>query len=176
MINRTSSHHIHGFTLIETIIYIGLFGIMFTGIFVSIYPIFTSTDRLTKNITSEGEAAFILSKINYALSDTVTSSTGRITIPPEGSTTNKLILINDTEKYHFSQGTSGTFCAAPLICKQLLLSKDGDIATPLNASRISIENFKVKHVAGAGGAARYIEVSFTANGRAIGPVRYYVHF
>ena len=178
MTTAMPAHHKQsGFTLLESIIYIGLFSIIFTGIFVSVYPIFSGAERLTKNIATEGESAFILSKINYAIANTVTSSTGVVTTPAAGTASTTLVLSSGgTEKYRFSGDTSGTFCAAPLLCQMLLMSKDGGTALPLNASRVNINNFSVKHVAPTGGAARYLEISFTANSQAVGPVRYYLKF
>lgn len=166
-----------GFTLIETIIYIGLFSLIFTGIFVSIYPLFTGAARMTSNIAIEGESAFILAKIKYALSDTITSPEGVVTTPSAGTTGNTLVLEFDgDERFVFAVDNSNTFCSAPLICKLLALSVEGATAQPLNAGRVQIENFSVKHVAPTGGAPRYLDVSFTANGEPIGPVRYYLHF
>lgn len=166
-----------GFTLIETIIYIGLFSLIFTGIFVSIHPLFTGAARMTKNIAIEGESAFILAKIDYALSDTVTSSQGIVTTPAAGATANSLVLeFGGNEQFEFTLDNSNTFCSAPLVCKMLTLSEDGAAAQPLNAGRVQIENFSVTHVAPSGPVPRYLDVSFTANGESIGPVRYYLHF
>jgi type II secretory pathway pseudopilin PulG len=166
-----------GFTLIETIIYIGLFSLIFTGIFVSIHPLFTGAARMTRNIAIEGESAFILAKIEYALSDTITAQEGTITTPTEGATSTTLVVEFDgAERFAFALDNSNSFCSAPLVCKMLTLSEDGAAAQPLNAGRVQIENFSVTHVAPTGGAPRYLDVSFTANGEAIGPVRYYLHF
>ena len=51
-----------GFTLLETIIYIGLFGLIFSGILTSIYPILTGADRLTEDILINSEKEFIFAK------------------------------------------------------------------------------------------------------------------
>lgn len=166
-----------GFTLIETIVYIALFSIIFVGIFVSIFPIFTSAERLTKNIATEGESAFILSKINYALNSTITDANGTITTPSAGNTATSLVLsYSGTEKYRFAMDTSGTYCAAPLLCQMLTVSTNSGTALPLNASRVNITNFSVKHVAPSGGTPRYLDISFDANGVHIGPVRYFLRF
>lgn len=167
-----------GFTLIETIIYIGLFALIFTGIFVSIYPIFTGAERLTKNVATEGETAFVLSKIDYTLSSTLIDSNGTITSPAAGATGNTLVLsYNGTEKFRFAGSTSSTYCVSPLICKVITLDTNhASDAVPLNTQRVQIENLSVTHVAPSGGALRYIDVSFTANGKSVGPIRYYLHF
>jgi len=166
-----------GFTLIETIIYIGLFSLIFTGIFMSIHPLFTGAARMTNNIAIEGESAFILAKIDYALSDTITSSQGIVTTPAAGATANTLVMeFGGNEKFEFALDNSNSFCSAPLVCKMLTLSEDGAAAQPLNAGRVQIENFSVTHIDPPGEEPRYLDVSFTANGEHIGPVRYYLHF
>ena len=143
----------------------------------SIHPLFTGAARMTKNIAIEGESAFILAKIDYALFDTITTSQGRVTTPAEGATANILVLeFGGNEQFEFALDNSNTFCSAPLICKMLTFSEDGAAPHPLNASRVQIENFSIAHVAPTGGAPRYLDVSFTANGEPIGPVRYYLHF
>ena len=177
-----------GFTLIETIIYIGLFSLIFTGIFVSIHPLFTGAARMTSNIAIEGESAFILAKIEYALSDTVTSKDGGVISPAAGAAAANELVIgfdtdnndifnnNDTVHFRFALDNSNAFCSAPLVCKMLTLSEDGAAAQPLNAGRVQISEFLVKHVDPPGEEPRYLDVSFTANGEPIGPVRYYLHF
>jgi type II secretory pathway pseudopilin PulG len=174
-----------GFTLLETIIYIGLFSLIFSGIFVSIFPIFTGAERLTKNIAIEGESAFVLAKIDYALAHTITSEDGGIISPLAGApASNELVIGRDTdnngsfdeEQFRFVEDNSNTFCTAPLVCKMLTLSENGAPALPLNATRVHMENFSVSHTAPTAGEPRYLDISFTAGGELIGPVRYYLHF
>lgn len=175
MIKKLHSSTSAGFTLIETIIYIGLFALIFSGIFASIYPIFAGAERLTRNIASEGETAFILAKIDYALSSTMIDSKGTLATPGG----NQLVLsYNGIEKFRFAGSTSSSFCVTPLICKVLTLKTNGgsNPEVPLNAQRVQIENLVVIHVAPTGGGPRYVDISFTANGKFIGPVRYYAHF
>ena len=176
-----SAHNKNGFTLIETIIYIGLFSLIFTGIFVSIYPIFTGAERLTKNIAGEGETAFILARLDYALGHVITDPSGQIVSPAEGETSSVLILEYDnTERFRFAENSSNEFCTAPLLCHTLTQSDDGGRAFPLNTQRVSIQNFEVIHTAPSGSTPRFIDVTFKVNGTEpgdnVGPIRYYVHF
>ncbi len=166
-----------GFTLIETIVYIGLFSLIFTGIFVSIYPIFTGAERLTRNIAGEGETVFVLAKIEYALGNVIVDDLGIITSPAEGTTANTLTLAyNGTERFSFAENNTNTFCTAPLLCHTLTESTDSGDDLPLNTQRVSIQNFSVNHVAPTSNSSRYIDVSFTVNDSPVGPIRYYVHF
>jgi type II secretory pathway pseudopilin PulG len=170
-------HNNRGFTLVETIIYIGLFALMFTGIFTSMYPIFTNAEKLTKNILTEGETAFILSKLHYALAQGISDPTRFITSPSQGNEGNELV-INDggVELFRFEEDLSNTFCTPPRVCGFITYSEDSDDPLPLNAERVFIEDFLVKHVAPNGDMPRYVEISFTANTVPIGPIVYYLHF
>lgn len=172
-----ASRNISGFTLIETIIYIALFSIIFTGLFVSTYPILTGAERLTSNIAADSETAFVLAKINYALNQTIIDDTGEVTTPAEGEPPDdELVLSYDgDETFRFGVDTSGTFCSTPLVCEQLVMSKDGVAALPLTSARVRITDFSVTHVAPAGGAPRYLDISFTANDTPTN-VRYYLRF
>jgi hypothetical protein len=166
----------------ETIIYVGLFGIMCTGIFMSIYPFFTGAERLSRTIATEGETAFILAKIQYALTNGIVDSSSRVTTPAEtGATTSDTLVIKDASNlqiFKFEQGTTTLFCPPPsIICGRLDFATSS-ATTTLNAERVPIENFSVTHHKPnpSTGAPRYLEVSFTANGVLVGPVTYYLHF
>jgi len=56
-----------GFTLIEVIIYIGLFSIIIGGGMVAAYGIIEGTDAGSNKIVLQEEANFLLRKINWAL-------------------------------------------------------------------------------------------------------------
>lgn len=164
-----------GFTLLETIIYIGLFGIIFSGIFVSIYPLFTGAERLTRNIVIEGETAFILAKIHYAFAHTITSPDATVSVPSP----DRLILLDkDGNEVSEFTTTVGEFCSPPLQCKMLILElgNDSDKRFPLNAQRVEITDFVVSHTAATRDVPGFVDLEFKANGVNVGPVRYYLHF
>lgn len=172
-----ANHKISGFTLIETILYIGLFSLIFTGLFISVYPIFTGAERMTRNIAGEGETAFVLSKIDYAMSAVITDADGVITSPAEGATSTELILTyNETERFRFAINEDNEFCTAPLLCHTLTQRENSGDALPLTTQRVSIENFSAHHVAPTASSSRHIDVMFTVNGDPVGPIRYYVQF
>ncbi len=56
-----------GFTLIETLLYIGLFAIVIGGGMVAVYQIIQSTDANNNLVIVQEEANFLLRKINWAL-------------------------------------------------------------------------------------------------------------
>jgi type II secretory pathway pseudopilin PulG len=166
-----------GFTLIESIIYIGLFGIMCTGIFVSMYPLFTNAERLSKNILTESETVFILNKINYALSQGITSLESSITEPEEGMTSDTLTIENDAgEIFSFAVDTSNSFCSPPRVCNFITYAEGLKLALPLHNERIFIEHFSVTHIAPTAETSRRINVSFVANGILVGPITFFPHF
>ncbi len=166
-----------GFTLVEAIIYVGLFAIMFTGIFVSIYPFLTGAERLTRNIATEGEVAFALSKIHYALAQGITTPSDTIATPAPGDTSDVLIIKNGSdETFRLEQNPANSACTPPRICPTLDYSTDGGTPFPLNGERVAIEDFTVTHYGPQGGAPRFLEINFTANGRTVGPIIYYLHF
>lgn len=163
----------HGFTLIETIIYVGLFGIMFTGIFVSIYPFFTGAERLSRNVTAEGETAFILAKIQYAL----TSTTTMIATPTLNSTDDTLTITNSSgEKlFTFTQGIATTgYCPPPrTVCGRLDYATSTNATSTLSAERVAIDDFTVVHHKEVG-EPHYVEISFTANNIFVGTSTYFL--
>ncbi len=166
-----------GFTLIETIIYIGLFSIMSTGIFISIYPLFTNAERLSKNILREGETMFLLNKIQYAITQSITSSHGVINEPVEGASSDTLVITSVSgETFMFTHDASNIFCTPPRHCNIITYEENGATSSPLNNERVSIEHFNVVHKASTASTSRRLEVSFTANDIPIGPVTYFPHF
>jgi prepilin-type N-terminal cleavage/methylation domain-containing protein len=170
-------HIIQGFTLVEVIIYLALFSILMSGILVSVYPILTNTDRLTAHVLRESEVAFITEKIRNALSLTVTDNDVIIVEPSEGETSNTLrIEQNGNGVLSISVDTSLTFCTPPRICSMLVWSEDGSPPLPLNNERVYIDNLNITHSAPTLNLGRSIDLTFTANGETVGPIRYYFHF
>jgi hypothetical protein len=168
----------HGFTLIETILYIGLFTIIFFGICISIYPFFTNIEHLTRKSTIESETAFILAKIQYILSYTITSSDGIVVTPTEGNTAHELLIthVPENKLFYLGEDISGTFCTPPLACKMLVLGEQNINPLPLNTQRVHVENFTVTHHAPDAYTPRYLDISFEIEHVSVGPIRYYLHF
>lgn len=61
--------HAAGFTLIETIIYIALFGFIMTGVIVGAYDLISSTQGSAGKTTVQEEGTFVGRKFEWALSD-----------------------------------------------------------------------------------------------------------
>ncbi len=58
------------FTLIETIIYIALFGLLMTGVLTSVYGLLENSDRLSVHTTTEDEGTFVLRKLEWIFENT----------------------------------------------------------------------------------------------------------
>lgn len=80
-----------GFTLIETIIYIALFGLLIGGAVVTSFNLLEGSSKLGGGISADAEGNFILQKINWALTG-ITASSSIIWSPSLGSTSTKLCV------------------------------------------------------------------------------------
>jgi type II secretory pathway pseudopilin PulG len=80
-----------GFTLIEILVYIGLFSLIMVGLLASALTIFQGFDRNQTKIIVQEEGDFLLSKINWALtgatSVTITASPQQLSITRSSSPT-----------------------------------------------------------------------------------------
>ncbi len=83
-----------GFTLVETMIYIGLFAIIISGAIVSIYGIIGSSARNATKAMVQEEGSFLLGKIDWTLTGVKINSNGiaAIDLPALNSANNTLSL------------------------------------------------------------------------------------
>ena len=138
-----------GVTLIETLLYIGLFGALITGVLLTVYPLLTGADRLNERVTEEGEAAFVLHKIAAALSAEEIVS---IDIPDPD-----LLIINRAGGDTISIRQGATSNSIEL--------SDGGTFIPLTASRAEFTNFSASYTASTGGNMPHtVTVSFSVGG------------
>ena len=82
-----------GFTLIETLLYLGLFAIVIGGGMVAAYQIIESTSATYNHVILQEEANFLIRKINWAL-------TGSSILKPS-STSNTDLWVNKGGVYSF---------------------------------------------------------------------------
>ena len=72
-----------GFTLIEILIYLGIFSFVIGGLLYVIYGMIQGSSKLQSGVVIEEEAAFLLRKFDWAMvgaSDITVPSTGRLEI------------------------------------------------------------------------------------------------
>jgi type II secretory pathway pseudopilin PulG len=127
--NRHTSHRRRrgsGFTLIETLLYIALFGIIIVGIVASAYVFFESSDRNQTKSMLQSEGDFLIAKIDYAL-DGATA----VTIPAANANGTTLTLSN--AKY---AGGTVTFAR-----NGAMLEQNG---VPLNNTNVSVTGIVLK--------------------------------
>jgi len=133
-----------GFTLIETLVYIGLFGILVSGVMASVYELQKSSTRIAAQAENIDEGIFILEKIRYE----VLHST-KILSPSSGETGIKLSL----------KSPSG-ISVYEIVGEQLMRTNDfGE--SYLNGNTSKIETFQISHSTFDVPSAPYLDISFT---------------
>lgn len=158
-----SANHKKGFTLIETLIYMALSGIIIVGFVLAAFPIFTNTDKISANIAKEGEAVFMMQKLYWMLNHSTD-------IDISGGNDEIAIDLHDGGEAHFRQGAG-----------EIEYSDDGVDWLPLTNSRVSFENFSVEHFLESDGIPQYVELSFDVKNpdnslSHFGPVRKYLRY
>src|SRR4051812_4410040 len=88
-----------GFTLIETLLYIGLFAIVIGGGMIATYQIIQSTEASKNHIILQEEANFLLRKVNWALAGatSVTANANSLVIVKNISGTSTILTFNLSE-------------------------------------------------------------------------------
>ena len=132
-----------GFTLIETLIYLALFGILVAGIGAATYAIVESAGRDQTRVTSQEEAGFLLGKLNWAL-----SGASSITVTASSLTVNKF-----------------SFASNPLVfdlsANKLRLKEGAGTATDLNSDAVKVINLAFTDIPAAGGKPEGVTAAFT---------------
>lgn len=175
-------HHDHqqdGVTLLEAIIYVALFSALTTGVLMSVYPLFTGAARHTELIATHSDIVFILKKIEQTLSDSITTPSSTILVPPPGQSAETLAIQSTTGSiFTFTIDTAPSGCTPPRLCATLTLKTNSGPALSLNSRRIHISDFTVTHTEQGldCSSVRCLDISFAANGQAVGPLRYYLRF
>ncbi len=130
-----------GFTLIEALLYIGLFSVIITSGLVGAFQIIQSTDRTSSKNILEQDASFILRKTDWALTGAILLETP--SPQPQLQITRNPDFVNLTL-------SGGDF-----------IQQTGTLpAVPLNSSRIKISDLSFQLV--TVGGKQGVVVSFTA--------------
>lgn len=122
----------NGFTLIEVVIYLALFAILFSGAVVAAYSVLETSGKNHTRAMMQEEGEFMLAKINWAVSNAKT-----ITTSPDGQT-----LTADDLKFSKLAGRS-----------ELTLSISGGAPEPLNNDATEIEGLFFTHLYNPEGAS-----------------------
>jgi prepilin-type N-terminal cleavage/methylation domain-containing protein len=161
MINHQPVSNTKGFTLIETIIYLALFSILFTGVLVSAYSFFRGAEILSRDIVRENEVAFVTRKIAVLL-----NSADTLIVPAVGTASSTL-------QFSTYDGLTHTFL---IDSGKVLYATGTNARVPLNTERVVFSAFTATHTAPTGDVPRFIEYGVGADGEVVGPLRTYFTF
>ncbi len=144
-----------GFTLIEVVIYLALFGLLMGGAVVSAFSLFESSSRNETSIMLQEEGSFIIAKISATLSGVQT-----VILPEENLSGSTLSVV----KWDVGAGNP---IVISLSGSDIILSHQANPGVPLNNSNVSITNLNFTHTlnTGEGTKPESVTSSFTANTR-----------
>ncbi len=137
-----------GLTLIEVIIYIGLFAIMIGGVLVSVFQIAQNTGKGETAVLVAEEMNFIKKKIDFTL-----SSMTSITSPTSGSA-NILQIKQGSTNITIRKNASGNI----EICT-------GGTCEDISSVNVKVENLSFTYISPIGTEPAGINTSITINGR-----------
>ncbi len=134
-----------GFTLIETLVYLALFGIMVGGFVVSAYGMFESSDRNLAKAMLQQEKNFAMGTVQWALSGAQT-----VSVPAVGASAGTLTLT----KY------GGTVVSIMESSGVVLVN-----GNPITNSNVVISNLVFIHTHPGGTNPESVEAGFTISAR-----------
>lgn len=115
----------HGFTLLETIIYVALFSMLMTGVLVTVYELINSGTHNRMAVAIQEEGTFVDRKLSWALSGATAVST------PD----TKTLIITHPSGIGYPLEIKVTESA-----EQMQLSREGTAPLPLTTSEFKVEN------------------------------------
>lgn len=121
-----------GFTLVETVIYIGLLSVIISFVLVVFYQIVGSGNQNRDRIEIDAEANFLMQKMIWALVDAQAIN------QPTVNTTSSVLSVN---KYNYSQNS----IVFDLSQNNLRISKASSTPVILNNGRVSLSRLIFEH-------------------------------
>ncbi len=147
-------HHSRGFTLVETLVYLALFGFLMSGVVLTAYQLFESSGRSSTRAMLEEEGDFLTAKIVWALSG-IQAVVAPATPVLGGECTQNDIL--SVSKWDASIGA----VVIALSGDNLTLAKGGGPAMALNNSNVRVSSLQFTHCYPGGVNPESVEVRFT---------------
>lgn len=135
-----------GFTLIESVIYIALFGLLIVGSVQAAYQILKGSSITSANTVVQDEGNFVLQKINWALYSAQSANT---------PTVNELFIT----RY------DGLTVDVKLQGTQIVMNENGGAFYLLTTSNVSVSDFTPTMIPPAGAAPAGVAITGTINGR-----------
>lgn len=141
-----------GFTLVEMLIYLGLYAIIMTGALVSVYAILSSSAHNQANAMVQEEGAFLIGKIDWVLTNTQT-----ITSPASNASGSVL----DVSRF------DGSTVRLALVGDDVQISENGTPAQTLNNTNVFITNlvFEYAKASADGLNPERVQATFTITTR-----------
>jgi prepilin-type N-terminal cleavage/methylation domain-containing protein len=145
----------HGFTLIETIVYIALFGLLMSGALISAYNMFESSNRNATTVNMEEEGGFILDKISW-----IVSGTQSVHLPALSSSGNTLSVV-------MSDPSIDNPVIVQFDGRNLSLTRGSATTNILNDTNVWLSNVVFTHNYSLGNSINpeSIQITFTLNAR-----------
>lgn len=148
-----------GFTLIETLIYIALLALIMGSGIVAAFYVIDSSESEKKNINTIAEAAFLMRKIDWALTgaDTINfpasgNTEAELSIDKSGFPSNPIVIDLQSGRAHLSRG--------------------GNPSVELTSDWVTIENLLFEHIPAVPPKPAAIKASFTAGGQPFEMTKY----
>lgn len=139
---------IRGFTLIETVVYIGLFAILIGGAVVAVYSIVEGNGRNQSKSLLQQEGDFLIAKINWAM-----AGAQAITAPPVGNVGTGLSVNKWT--------TALNPVVVALTGDNMTLSRAGSTPVVLNNPDITVSDVRFTHTYEGGSNPESVTATFT---------------
>ncbi len=142
-----------GFSLIETLIYLGLVSSILVSVFLTVYGLLLSQVTVGNKTLTEEEANFILRKIEWALTGSPTITT------PSLNASGTVLLVN---KYNYIQNPIAFDQSSSFI----RMRTNPNDPLPLNSASTVASNLSFQHLAPYGTSTiATMQVSFTLDGK-----------
>lgn len=150
-------HPFKGFTLLEVLIYIFIFSLVVGGGLATAFWTYETTARTARVGSVESEADFLFRKLEWA------SVGSAVTAPSLGASGSTLTFSRDGTTYTFTLSGS-----------TITLQRDSGTPVPLTTNGISASAFSVHYNDNVAPLADSVTVSFTLNGKTLGPKVFYI--
>jgi len=136
-----------GFTLIEAIIYVGLFGLLIGGSMLSVNQILQASNQVNTKATVQQEEDFVLRKIHWAL-----SGASAISVPSQTALT---VTRYDSNTVNFQ--LNGTAI-------EMRESAIGPTYLPITTTNVNVSGLKFTYIPPSGTGPAGLTASTTING------------
>lgn len=134
----TTTLKTRGFTLLEVLIYIALFGVLMTGAVVSTFQLLQGGERHQARVATQEEGTFINRKINWALAGATSASVsgGNVlsVVRPDLGSESPLVFDGSTTTMTLKRGSGSS---APLMGSGLALGNTVFVVTPASGGKPS---------------------------------------